>query len=114
MPARHPKIVIRIARVYEPLPARGKRYLIDRVWPRGVKKEDLGLTAWLKDVAPSDQLRKWFGHRPERWEEFKRRYRSELEAARRRWDFGADIVPSQTAAEARILRISDVERRRRP
>ena len=56
----------------------GYRVLVDRVWPRGVKKESLHLDEWAKDLAPSTDLRKWFGHRPERWEEFRIRYRDEL------------------------------------
>lgn len=70
---------IRIKRAYrEPEPDDGYRVLIDRLWPRGVKKEQLKLDAWLKELAPSSELRKWFGHEPARWEEFQRRYRSEL------------------------------------
>lgn len=68
-----------IKRAYEPAaPEDGERYLVDRLWPRGVKKESLNLTAWFKDVAPSNDLRRWFGHDPTRWEEFRRRYRAEL------------------------------------
>ncbi|HVZ15266.1 MAG TPA: DUF488 domain-containing protein [Bauldia sp.] len=71
---------IRIKRIYD-APARddGARVLVDRLWPRGIKKSDLGLAAWLKDVAPTTALRKWFGHDPARWTEFQRRYRAELE-----------------------------------
>jgi len=57
----------------------GTRVLVDRVWPRGVGKEALGVDLWLRDVAPSTELRKWFGHDPEKWDEFKRRYFRELE-----------------------------------
>lgn len=72
---------IRIKRIYDP-PSQedGFRVLVDRLWPRGVKKEDAALYAWRKDVAPSDKLRRWFGHDPHRWEEFQRRYEAELEA----------------------------------
>ncbi len=70
----------RIKRAYEPAAAAdGARFLVDRLWPRGVKKEALALAGWLKDVAPSDPLRRWFGHDPARWPEFRRRYRAELE-----------------------------------
>jgi uncharacterized protein YeaO (DUF488 family) len=71
--------MIRIKRAYEP-PARGdgRRILVERLWPRGMRKEALDMDVWLKDVAPSPELRKWFGHRPERWDEFRRRYRAEL------------------------------------
>jgi uncharacterized protein YeaO (DUF488 family) len=66
--------VIRIKRAYEPS-ARGdgRRFLVERLWPRGIKKEALDVDGWLKDVAPSTALRKWFDHRVERWEEFGRR-----------------------------------------
>lgn len=68
-------------RAYEPAsPEDGERYLVDRLWPRGVKKEALALTGWLKDVAPSTELRRWFGHDPARWDEFRRRYLAELKA----------------------------------
>ncbi len=58
--------------------------LVDRLWPRGISKERLSGVTWLREVAPSDELRRWFGHRPERWEEFRRRYRAELEGSERR------------------------------
>ena len=71
---------LRIKRVYEPAEAGdGARVLVDRVWPRGVTRQAAALTLWLKDIAPSTELRKWFGHEPERWEEFRRRYHAELE-----------------------------------
>jgi len=57
----------------------GKRILIDRLWPRGVRKSTANIDMWLKDVAPSDDLRKWFSHDPSKWEEFKKRYKKELE-----------------------------------
>lgn len=71
--------MIRTKRAYEPR-ARGdgRRVLVERLWPRGMKKESLQIHAWIKEVAPSTELRRWFGHRPERWTEFKRRYRQEL------------------------------------
>ncbi|MBZ9808955.1 DUF488 domain-containing protein [Mesorhizobium sp. BR1-1-9] len=71
---------IAVRRVYEaPAPDDGQRVLVDRVWPRGVSKEHAALALWLKDVAPSDELRKWFGHEPARWAEFQKRYRAELD-----------------------------------
>ncbi len=74
---------IHIKRVYEP-PAEedGIRVLVDHLWPRGIKKETAAIDDWLKDIAPSTELRKWFGHDPEKWEEFKRRYFSELDKNR--------------------------------
>jgi uncharacterized protein YeaO (DUF488 family) len=72
---------LRLKRAYDPVsPDDGERYLVDRLWPRGVKKEALALTAWLKEIAPSDELRRWFGHDPARWPEFRRRYLAELKA----------------------------------
>lgn len=78
--------MIRIKRTYD-LPARGdgRRILVERLWPRGMKKEALAVDAWMKDVAPSTELRKWFDHRVERWEEFRRRYRHELNANADAW-----------------------------
>lgn len=68
-----------LKRVYEP-PARGDglRILVDRLWPRGLSKEEAAIDLWLKEVAPSTGLRKWFGHDPGKWSEFRRRYRAEL------------------------------------
>jgi uncharacterized protein YeaO (DUF488 family) len=72
--------MIRIRRAYEPAAHDGSRVvLVDRLWPRGVRKTALKLDAWLKDVAPSTELRRWFGHDPEKWREFHRRYSHELE-----------------------------------
>ncbi|BBO17885.1 conserved hypothetical protein [Candidatus Brocadia pituitae] len=68
-----------IKRVYEePAKRDGTRVLIDRLWPRGLKKEDAAVDYWMKEIAPSDTLRKWFGHKEERWQEFKSRYLKEL------------------------------------
>jgi len=72
--------MIKIKRVYDPPEADdGKRILIDRLWPRGIKKESLEMDEWLKDIAPSDGLRKWFSHDPAKYHEFKKRYVKELE-----------------------------------
>lgn len=71
--------MVRVKRVYEePVPTDGLRILVDRLWPRGVRKQDLVHDDWVKDLAPSSALRTWYGHRPERFEEFTRRYRNEL------------------------------------
>ena len=71
---------IDLKRAYDP-PAKsdGRRVLVDRVWPRGIAKDDLRIDAWLKDLAPSTELRKWFGHDPAKWDEFRKRYGRELE-----------------------------------
>ncbi|PYD49231.1 DUF488 domain-containing protein [Novacetimonas pomaceti] len=74
--------VIRTRRVYDPPgPDDGRRVLVDRLWPRGISHERADLTLWLKDIAPSTELRKWFGHDPARWEEFRARYVAELRAS---------------------------------
>lgn len=79
--------MIRIKRVYEPHErGDGRRFLVERLWPRGVKKEALEADAWLKEVAPSAKLRIWYGHRVERWPEFRQRYRKELAAIRIQWE----------------------------
>ncbi|MPV36040.1 DUF488 domain-containing protein [Georgenia subflava] len=70
---------LRLARVYDPpTDDDGYRVLVDRLWPRGIKKADAHVDAWHKDVGPSDELRKWFGHDPARFDEFAERYRAEL------------------------------------
>jgi len=70
---------LRIKRVYaEPGRDDGMRILVDRLWPRGLTKEKAKVDLWLKDVAPSNELRKWFGHEPKKWPEFRRRYQEEL------------------------------------
>ena len=78
--------MLKTKRVYERARASdGVRFLVDRLWPRGIKKETLKMKAWLKDVAPSPGLRKWFAHDPRKWEEFQRRYRAELESSPQAW-----------------------------
>ena len=75
---------VRVRRAYdEPEPDDGIRVLVDRIWPRGLTKDKARLDQWLKQVAPSTELRKWYSHDPERFEEFGRRYREELEDAER-------------------------------
>ena len=70
---------VRIKRVYEPRNAQdGKRILVDRLWPRGLSKEKAGIDLWLKEIAPTTELRKWFSHDPDRWVQFQNRYRAEL------------------------------------
>ncbi len=78
--------MIRLKRAYErAAPADGRRVLVERLWPRGVGKAALRLDEWVKDVAPSAGLRRWFGHRPARWAPFKRRYAAELRANPAAW-----------------------------
>jgi uncharacterized protein YeaO (DUF488 family) len=77
--------MIRIKRAYKALAREdGTRVLVDRVWPRGVKKEALRVSQWLKELGPSNELRKFFNHDPARWEEFRKRYRQELRSANAR------------------------------
>ena len=72
---------VRIKRVYEaPDKADGQRILVDRLWPRGLSKDKAAVDLWLKEIAPSTELRKWFNHDPEKWTEFKKRYLAELKA----------------------------------
>lgn len=78
--------MIRVKRVYDTQePSDGVRFLIDRIWPRGIKREALKIDGWLKDVAPGDSLRRWFGHDPEKWHEFRRRYFAELDGKPETW-----------------------------
>ena len=93
--------MIRIKRTYEPR-ARGdgRRILVERLWPRGMKKEALEADAWMKDVAPSTTLRQWFGHRPERWKEFRRRYETELNANPDAW---APILDASSRGAVTLL-----------
>lgn len=78
--------MIQIKRVYEAAAKTdGNRFLVERLWPRGMKKETLHMTGWLKEVAPSDTLRRWFNHDPAKWEEFQRRYRVELGGKPEAW-----------------------------
>ena len=73
---------IRLKRAYDDAAnSDGLRLLVDRIWPRGVSKEDANISNWLKELAPSTDLRKWFGHDPEKWEEFQKRYLEELKSA---------------------------------
>ena len=72
---------VKIKRVYEkPELSDGKRILVDRLWPRGISKESAKIDAWLKGVAPSDKLRKWFNHEPEKWNAFQKKYKEELKS----------------------------------
>lgn len=77
---------IQVKRIYDPASSQdGRRFLVERLWPRGTSKAQARVDAWLKDVAPTDGLRRWFNHDPARWEEFRRRYEAELEARPETW-----------------------------
>lgn len=74
--------MIMIKRIYEPFePEDGCRILVDRLWPRGVRKEDAHFDLWMKEIAPSPELRKWFNHEPEKWSEFRKKYAAELKGS---------------------------------
>lgn len=78
-------MAVRIKRVYDPPePSDGYRVLVDRLWPRGVRKDKARVDEWLREIAPSGALRSWFAHDPDKWEEFRARYRSELEETGKR------------------------------
>ena len=79
--------MIRVKRVYEP-PEKsdGVRFLVDHLWPRGLKKEALQVESWIKEVSPSNELRNWFGHEPDKWEQFQRRYSVELDQKPETWE----------------------------
>jgi uncharacterized protein YeaO (DUF488 family) len=79
--------VITLTRVYDHENAGVRpRFLVERLWPRGVRRADLQLDEWFKDVGPSTELRRWFGHEPEKWDEFRRRYFAELDRHPEAWD----------------------------
>ncbi len=96
---------VRIKRAYEPASDRdGYRVLVDRLWPRGVSKEKARLDTWMKDIAPSPALRRWFGHDPARWDEFEHRYQAELAEPEHRqpstsWWIGSRTGPSRSSME---------------
>ena len=113
---------IRVRRVYDaPSPSDGARVLVDRVWPRGLRKDAAHLDEWAKDAAPSTELRKWYGHDPAKFDEFRRRYTEELSGSAQRKELGKlralaaagpvtlltatrDVEISQAAVLAQILR----------
>ncbi len=79
--------MIRIKKVYKP-PNRndGSRFLVERLWPRGVKRSALKMTAWIRDIGPSRELRVWFNHEPAKWDKFRQRYFAELDSKRQIWE----------------------------
>lgn len=99
-------VKIKTRRVYEtPDKGDGVRILVDRIWPRGVSKDRADVSFWAKQVAPSNELRKWYGHEPDKWPEFKRRYREELEAN----PDGVDELLSELGAEVNTFVYSSRE-----
>lgn len=85
--------MIKLKRIYEkPEKSDGYRILVDRLWPRGVSKEKAALNLWLKDIAPSSELRKWFGHNPQKWPDFQKKYKAEILANKEVFDELKKIV----------------------
>lgn len=90
-------MTIKLKRAYDrPASDDGYRVLVDRIWPRGISKEDANLDDWLKEAAPSDELRTWFNHDPERWDEFRKRYLAELKHHRESLRELARLADEQT------------------
>jgi uncharacterized protein YeaO (DUF488 family) len=92
--------MIKLARVYESHAPHGTRFLVERLWPRGIRKEYLHFSAWLKDAAPSDSLRRWFQHDVSKWTEFQRRYRAELSQHPDAW---APILTAANSGDVVLL-----------
>jgi uncharacterized protein YeaO (DUF488 family) len=90
-------MAIKLKRIYEPYSAAdGYRILVDRLWPRGMKKDAAHIDEWLKEIAPSTALRKWFNHEPEKWDQFRIKYHAELDGSAAFHEFLADIKRHQT------------------
>ncbi|HWZ04650.1 MAG TPA: DUF488 domain-containing protein [Mucilaginibacter sp.] len=90
-------MTIKVKRIYEPYSADdGYRILVDRLWPRGMKKEDARIDKWLKEIAPSTALRKWFNHEPDKWEQFRQKYHDELNASVALDELLADLKEHKT------------------
>jgi uncharacterized protein YeaO (DUF488 family) len=93
-------VSVNLSRVYDHERTSGKAFLVERLWPRGIRRDELHLATWLKEVAPSTELRTWFGHDPEKWPEFRRRYAAELDANPEAWRPLADAA---TAGDVTLL-----------
>jgi uncharacterized protein YeaO (DUF488 family) len=92
---------IRLSRVYDHEPrSAGKIFLVERLWPRGIRRDEVDLDGWLKDVAPSTELRQWFSHDPNKWQEFHRRYVAELDAHPQAWQL---LVEAADAGNVTLL-----------
>lgn len=100
--------MIQTKRVYEPAAkSDGQRFLVERLWPRGIKKEALLMTGWLKEVAPSNELRQWFNHDPAKWKEFQNRYRAELNGKPETWQ--PLLTAAKTGAVTLLFSAHDLE-----
>ena len=101
---------IRVRRVYDaPSPADGARVLVDRIWPRGLRKDAAHLTEWAKDAAPSTELRQWYGHDPEKFSEFRRRYLGELSGQVQRAELGKLRARAATGPVTLLTATRDVD-----
>jgi len=104
---------VRVGRVYDPPTAQdGARVLVDRLWPRGLRRDAAALDEWRREIAPSNQLRAWYGHEPDRWAEFAARYRAELDDPQRAVALAhlADLAGAQTVTlltASKAVEISD-------
>ncbi len=92
--------MIRTERIYSAPTGDGFRILVDRLWPRGLRKNDVKVDLWLKDIAPSTELRKWFGHNPGKWDEFRKRFFQELDQKRELID---QIIPKSREGDVVLL-----------
>jgi uncharacterized protein YeaO (DUF488 family) len=93
-----------LKRIYEPYDETdGTRILVDRVWPRGISKEKAGLTGWFKDIAPSSELRKWFCHKPELFEEFRQKYVAELRTDERKIEMVEQLIVMAQTGKVTLL-----------
>lgn len=103
--------MIQLKRIYDPpRPEDGQRFLVERLWPRGIARADARLTGWLRELAPSAGLRRWFHHDPARWEEFRRRYRAELEAPEAVAALQQLVAASRTGAVTLVFAAKDRQR----
>jgi uncharacterized protein YeaO (DUF488 family) len=92
---------IHLVRVYDhSARSSGPVFLVERLWPRGVRRDQIGMDAWVKNVAPSTELRQWFGHDPDKWEEFRRRYFAELDAQPQAWQ---PLLDAAVAGDVTLL-----------
>jgi uncharacterized protein YeaO (DUF488 family) len=91
---------IALSRLYDDEPETGRSFLVERLWPRGITRERLSHAQWCKEVAPSHELRTWFGHDPQRWEEFRRRYEIELDDNPSSWQ---PLLDAATAGDITLL-----------
>ncbi len=102
---------IQIKRVYDPADRQdGRRVLVDGLWPRGVKKDKLAVTEWAREIAPSAPLRKWYGHDPKKWREFRQKYRWELSQPPRRELLGGLVAHARKGTLTLVFGARDVER----